>query len=237
HRTTASRSSSTPASPAARAPIVPPGSTIAAHSPAEVAAAASVSATVVDPEPGAPPTAIVLPRWTPPAGRSAPIGPRTGSRRSPGQRHPAGGDVRPSRTRTRPGRCEREAGEIIEPAVGRERPGQRIALVVDLPPAQPCRVQPRPIPLRAVVDRRGARPDRAAARGRERELPELGLVLVLAVARRRTAQHEVGCPRVIQRWCDGVVGFGLASDPRPPRGCEVLRRDDVGRAPTFPVER
>src|SRR5439155_1072092 len=82
HRATASRSSSTPASAAARAPIVPAGSTIAAHSPAEVAAAASVSATVVDPEPGAPPTAIVLPRWTLPAGRSAPIGSRTGSRRA-----------------------------------------------------------------------------------------------------------------------------------------------------------
>ncbi len=82
-RTIAHRSRATPTSAAARAPNVPSGSTTAAHSPTEVVAAASRSATVVDPAPGGPSSVTVLPRRIPPAGRSCPIGPATARSRSP----------------------------------------------------------------------------------------------------------------------------------------------------------
>ena len=82
-RTTASRSSSTPASAAApRAERAsrdrrPRPTRRRRWRPRRVS-----SATVVDPEPGPPSTATVLPRCTPPAGSRSPSSPATGSRRS-----------------------------------------------------------------------------------------------------------------------------------------------------------
>ena len=56
---------------AARAPSVPYGSMIAAHSPVAVAAAASANVTDVTPAPSTPSTATVAPRRTPPPGSSS----------------------------------------------------------------------------------------------------------------------------------------------------------------------
>ena len=114
-RTTAHRSSSTPASTAARPPHVPSGSTTAAHSPAEVAAAASVYATVVDPAPGGPSSATVLPRATPPAGRNAPTGPSITSNRS---RARTAGAARAAAARSRARDSWSRSGSVLRGSVG-----------------------------------------------------------------------------------------------------------------------
>ena len=117
-RTTAHRSSSTPAAAAARAPSVPYGSTIAAHSPAAVAAAASANATVVTPAPSD----------TVDRDRRAAAHPAARQQLPERRRRPRAGDLPPRRT----------AGPAPRPpATGPARPHSE----PEVPPSPPDRTE------------------------------------------------------------------------------------------------